>query len=72
MLSEISHTEKDRYLVLSLISGNLKDKIKRIQTHRYREQVGGCEGEGEWKVGEVGEGNSEVQTEGTDHQLYSN
>ena len=43
MLSEVSHTEKDKYYMLSFICGIWKIKIneykKKKQTHRYRELV---------------------------------
>ena len=38
MLSEISQTE-DKYCMISLICGIQKEN----QTHRYREQTGGCQ-----------------------------
>ena len=42
MLSEITHTEKDKFYIISLIYGILKKHkklniTKQKQTHRYRE-----------------------------------
>ena len=55
MLSEISQTEKDKHHVISLICGT-----KNKQTHRYRQQVGGCQRQG---VGEKWvKGGQKVQT----------
>ena len=39
MLSEISQTEKDKYLMILLICGIY---LKKKQAHRCREQIGGC------------------------------
>ena len=45
MLSEISQTEKNKYRMLSLTCGILKNKNKQTkknnQAHRYKEQIGG-------------------------------
>ena len=51
MLSEISQAEKDKYSILSLICGNLKNKTnegrKKLNRLRYREQNSGYQwGEG--------------------------
>ena len=56
MPSEISQTERDRYCRISLICGILKN-----QTHRKRDQIGGCQG---WGVeeGELDEGGQKAQT----------
>lgn len=40
MLSEISWTKEDKYYMISLMCGILK---KQKPTHRYREQIGGCQ-----------------------------
>ena len=54
MLSEISQTEKGKYLMISLICG-----ITHTHTHTqnwahgYKEQIGGCL---VWRMGEMGEG----------------
>ena len=44
MLSKVSQTDKDKYLVISLICGTLKKKtnelnIKQKQTYRHRKQT---------------------------------
>ena len=48
MLSEISQTEKEKHLMISLICGtNEQNKQrKQKQTHRYREPTEGCQREG--------------------------
>lgn len=38
MLSEIGQTEKDKYHM-----NKFMNKKRKIQTHRYREQTGGCQ-----------------------------
>ena len=48
-LSEISQTEKDKYHMIPLTCGNLKNK-----THRYREQMGGV------RVSKMGEESQKV------------
>ena len=49
MLSEISHTEKDKYCMISL--KNKRTNItKQKQSHRYREQTGE-KGHGRWEIG---------------------
>ena len=59
MLSEISHTEKDKYCMIPLICGILKKANaynRRKQTHRYREQASGYQwGEGS-RGGKIGVG----------------
>ena len=45
MLNEISQTEKDKYCMISHM-WNLKNKKKKTQkskSHRYREQISGCQ-----------------------------
>lgn len=64
MLSELSQ-EKEKYHMISLNMQNLKTKN---EFHRYRDQIGGCQGlEGweSWVVSEVSEGGSK----GTNCQL---
>ena len=39
MLSEMSHLEKNKYYIISLICGILKKKA-----HRKRDHIGGCQG----------------------------
>ena len=57
-LSEISHTEKDKYHIISLVCG-----IKKKKAHWYREQIVGClgVGVGGGVVGEMGERAQKVQ-----------
>ena len=44
MLSEISHTEKDKYHMISLIHGILKKiKKKNNQKQTHREQTSNCQ-----------------------------
>ena len=46
MLSEISHTEKDKYCMISFICGIEKKKKtqnQKVQTQRCREQIGSCQ-----------------------------
>ena len=46
MLSEISHTEKDKYCIILTYMWNLrkiKKKTKQKQAHRYGEQMSGCQ-----------------------------
>ena len=45
-LSEISQREEDKYCMISLtcrIQKEKKTKTKTQQTHRYREQIDGCQ-----------------------------
>ena len=60
MLSEISHTEEDKYYMLQLVCVKSKkhNKLVNIQTHRYREQMIGERGAEERQLGL---GNLEVQ-----------
>ena len=54
LLSEVSHKEKDKYHIPHIIyMWNLKYHtneciFKQKQTHRHREQIRGCQGEGVW------------------------
>ena len=44
MFSKISHTEKDKYYMISLCMWNLKNNTnttKQKQIHRYREEASG-------------------------------
>ena len=45
MLGEINQMEEDKYHMISLISGRYTNKQSNRQTHRYREQSGGSQGE---------------------------
>ena len=57
MLTEISQTEKDKYHMISLICGILKRKQteqNKTQTHRYREQIDGCQRAGWWRMSKIG------------------
>ena len=53
ILSEISQKEKDKYFMISLVCGLLKTKqmslTKQNQSHKYREQTGGCQRRGWWR-----------------------
>ena len=55
LLSEIRQMEKDKCCMISYVKSLKKksvNKTKQKQTHRYREQVDGCQrGEG-WQMGE--------------------
>ena len=65
ILSEISHTEKEEYHMISLICRILKTTKNKNQTkqrkneqaHRYREQICGCRGKGWGEWMKKGEGN---------------
>ena len=59
MLSKISHTQKNKYCMISHIWNNEK---QTKQTHRYREQFGGCWKWGVRKVGKKAEGSQNIQT----------
>ena len=65
MLSEVSRTGEYKYHVISLIYGLSKTKkvthIKQI-AHRHREQTGACQRGGRGDMGEIGEGDQEVQS----------
>ena len=52
MLSEISHTEKDKYCMVSLTCGIFKKKVKLIETDSRKVVTKGWGVGGEW--GEVG------------------
>ena len=57
ILNEVSQEEKDKYHMISLRREIKKIKqIKQKQTHRYREQTGGCQKGGAWGMSEIGEG----------------
>ena len=50
ILTEVSQKEKDKYHMISLICGienmtQMNISAKQKQTHRHREQTGGCQGE---------------------------
>ena len=55
MLSVVSQTKKDT------VWSHLHIESKRTWTHRYIEQISGCQRRG-WGVGETGEGGQKVQT----------
>ena len=62
MLSEINQTEIDKYQMISHV-WNIKNKTniaKKKQTHRYREQTGGCQRESGWRMSEIGEGGTNL------------
>ena len=60
MLSGVSQTEKDKYYMISVIYGILKNKwtniTKQKQSHRYKEQAGGCQSGRGGRRREIGEG----------------
>ena len=49
-------------IMLSEYVDSKKQQIKQKQTHRQREQTGGCQRRGEWEMGKIGEGDQEVET----------
>ena len=48
ILSEISEIKKNKYYMVSYVKS--KKKKRKRRTHRYREQIGGCQ---RWEVGEM-------------------
>ena len=50
MLSEISHTEIDNYLMISFIC-EINKQNKTKQTHKYRDQISGYQRERVWPNG---------------------
>ena len=61
MLSEISHTEKDRYNMIPLINGILKKWInKKNQSYKYRKLMD-ARGEGDEGLGKIDEREREIQ-----------
>ena len=59
ILSEVSQKEKDKYHIISLICGiknrtQMNMSVTQKQTHRYRKQSCGCQGESEGKIGSFG------------------
>ena len=49
ILSEVSQTEKDKYHMISIICGienmiQINISTKQKETHRYKEQICGCQG----------------------------
>ena len=64
-LSEISQREEDKYCMISLtcrIQKEKKTKTKTQQTHRYREQIDGCQRLGAGGDAWTDEGGQKVQT----------
>ena len=59
LLSEVSQKEKDKYHIISLICGienrtQMNMSAKQKQTHRYRKQSFGYQGESGGKIGSFG------------------
>ena len=62
MLSEISQTGKDGYIPYDYLYVECKKKKKTSkakckETHRYREQMNGCQSERGGGMGKIGKGN---------------
>ena len=47
MLSDINQTEKDKYCMISIIEGLFEKKKKKKGPNRHREQIRGCQSQGE-------------------------
>ena len=57
--SEVSQKEKEKYHIISLTCGienrtQMNMSVKQRQTHRYRKQSCGCQGESEGNIGSLG------------------
>ena len=69
MLSEISHTEKDKYCIYHLyvevkIYNKLVNITKKKQAHRHKEQISGYQGKRTGRRGNTGVGEWRVQSIG--------
>ena len=61
ILSEISYTEKEEYLLYDLFYSGILKQTNKNWTHSSREQNGGCQRQ-EVGGGWIGEGSQKVQT----------